>query len=124
MTIHRHTRKRPTPSDTVTLERTAALFRALADAPRLRILEVLSSGERCVSELADGPAPDGMSTVSQRLRVLHAERLVTKRRDGKHIHYALADEHVVEFVRAGIAHVTEKELSLGRRVPKEKTTPR
>lgn len=121
MTIHRHTRKPPVVSDRRTLERTAALFRALADGPRLRILEVLSSGERCVSELAEH---DGMSTVSQRLRVLHAERLVTKRRDGKHIHYALADEHVVDLVRAGIAHVSEKELSPRPRVRKKQRTPR
>ena len=124
MTIHRHTRRASVQSDSRTLERTAALFRALADAPSLRILEVISSGERCDSELADGVAPDGMSTVSQRLRVLHTERLVTKRRDGKHIYYALADDHVVDLVRAGIAHVTEKELSPPPRVRKKQRTPR
>lgn len=129
MKTHSHPhRPRIKPTDPGTLERTAALFRALADAPRLRILESLQGGERCVSELADD---EGMSTVSQRLRVLYAERLVQKRREGKHVFYALADEHVAELVAAGVAHARErispsktKELSPPMPVRKNKRSPR
>ncbi|CAN5176429.1 hypothetical protein BH09MYX1_BH09MYX1_48680 [soil metagenome] len=122
MTTHSHSSRHPKKKSTAaTLERTAALFRALADASRLHLLETLAAGERCVTELAED---EGMSTVSQRLRVLYGERLVTKRRDGKHIYYALADDHVADLVAAGIAHANEKELSLNPPVRTKKRNPR
>ncbi len=126
-----HTRRRRA-TDPATLERAAALFRALADTPRLQIVEALATGERCVSELADEGT--GMSTISARLRVLLAERLVTRRREGKHVYYALADDHVAALVAAAVAHAHErepstvtpkrKELSLPRSVRKNKRSPR
>jgi len=92
------------PVDDASLERAARLFRAIGDAPRLRILAALSQGEACVSELA---GKDDLSTVSQRLRVLRAEDIVIRRREGKHVLYALADQHVVGLVFNALAHATE-----------------
>ncbi len=86
------------------LEQAASLLRAVGDPARLAILLRLEDGERCVTELA-AESGDGMSTVSQRLRLLRSERLVTTRRDGKHIYYRLADEHVSELIRNAMTHV-------------------
>jgi DNA-binding transcriptional ArsR family regulator len=94
-------------SDASVVERAASLFRAVGDPARLRMLERLAFGECCVSELAEETG-DGMSTVSQRLKLLHAERLVSRRRDGKHIYYALSDGHVTELIRSALAHAAEK----------------
>ncbi len=88
------------------LERAAALFRAAGDVGRLKLLERLADGEWCVSELA-GAAGVGLSTVSQQLRILRAERIVTRRRAGKHIFYGLADSHIVELLRSAIDHAAE-----------------
>jgi DNA-binding transcriptional ArsR family regulator len=89
------------------VERAAALFRAVGDPNRLALLERLAlGGESCVSELAEATG-DGMSTVSQRLRILRGERLVSRRRDGKHIYYGLADAHVGELIRAALEHAAE-----------------
>lgn len=85
------------------LERAAAIFRAAGDPGRLRILHCLLCGEHCVSDLAE-ESGDGLSTVSQRLKILRAERLVSRRRDGKHIYYGLADDHVAELVRSALDH--------------------
>ncbi|MEM7447565.1 MAG: metalloregulator ArsR/SmtB family transcription factor [Myxococcota bacterium] len=85
------------------VERAAAIFRAAGDPGRLRILEQLSLGEQCVSELA-AQSGEGMSTVSQRLRLLRSEKLVIRRREGKHIFYALADEHVDALVQSALNH--------------------
>jgi ArsR family transcriptional regulator, lead/cadmium/zinc/bismuth-responsive transcriptional repressor len=93
------------PSDT-TFERAAALFRAAGDAPRLKLLELLSSGEWCVSELAEATHA-GMSTVSQQLKVLRQERLIARRRAGKHIYYSLSDDHIVALLRGALAHAEE-----------------
>jgi ArsR family transcriptional regulator, lead/cadmium/zinc/bismuth-responsive transcriptional repressor len=92
-------------SDT-SFERAAALFRAAGDLARLRLLHRLDAGECCVTELADA-SDTKLSTLSQQLRVLHAERIVKRRREGKHIYYSLADDHVRELIRAALDHASE-----------------
>jgi DNA-binding transcriptional ArsR family regulator len=87
-------------------ERAAALFRAAGDLARLRLLHKLDTGEHCVSELALA-SETKLSTLSQQLRVLHQERIVKRRRDGKHIFYSLADDHVRELIRAALQHADE-----------------
>lgn len=94
----------PPPEET--LERAAAMLRAAGDPARLRLLLRLAEGERCVSELV---AAEGgrLGTVSARLQQLHAARLVTRRRDARHIHYALADGHVARLLREIVDHAAE-----------------
>jgi ArsR family transcriptional regulator len=92
--------------DVVSLERTAQLFRAMGDAQRLRLLELLKYGERCVTEIV-AAMNEKFSTVSQRLRLLRAEGLVTRRRAGTHIFYALTDRHVAELIQNARAHADE-----------------
>jgi len=97
---------RALPVNGESLERASMLFRAMGDTARLRLLGLLAQGPACVSELA---AIEGetVSTISQRLRVLRVERLVTRRRDGKHINYALSDQHVLDLVFSAMAHASE-----------------
>jgi ArsR family transcriptional regulator len=92
---------------TAVIERAAALLKAVGDPGRLRLLERLArGGESCVSELADASG-EALSTVSQRLRLLRGEQLVTRRREGKHIYYALSDTHVKELIYAALEHAAE-----------------
>ena len=70
------------------------------------MLARLADGPCCVTELALAEG-DSLSTVSQRLRVLRAEHLLVRRREGRHITYTLADDHVIEIVRSALAHVVE-----------------
>jgi ArsR family transcriptional regulator len=101
---HQHPRRAPPrPPADAALERAAALFRAVGDVARLRLLHVLADDEWCVSELA-AQTGTKLSTLSQQLRLLHAERIVERRRDGKHVYYRLADAHVRELVGAAIEH--------------------
>jgi ArsR family transcriptional regulator, lead/cadmium/zinc/bismuth-responsive transcriptional repressor len=88
-------------------ERAARIFRAMGDVSRLRLLEQLAEGERCVTDLAATSGAE-MSTVSQQLRVLRAEDLVITRREGKHVYYALADQHVADLVSSVLAHASEE----------------
>jgi ArsR family transcriptional regulator len=88
------------------LERAAAIFRAAGDVSRLKLLYRLSDGEWCVTELAEA-AGVGLSTVSQQLRLLRAERIVARRRAGKHIFYSLADGHVSDLIQSAIDHAVE-----------------
>jgi len=52
------------------------------------------------------------TTVSQRLKLLHRERLIVRRRDGNHIYYALADRHVVDLILNALAHANERKADL------------
>ncbi len=96
----------PVTIDAEACERAAAIFRALGDPQRLRILVLLESAERCVSEVCqrlDEPMP----AISQRLRLLKSERIVRSRREGKHIYYALADDHISRLVTNAVMHAME-----------------
>lgn len=84
----------------------AELFRALADPERLRLLTQLAAGERTVTQLAEGTGA-GLPVVSQRLRVLRLEGLLTRRRDGRHQYYGLADRHVAELISNALDHAAE-----------------
>jgi ArsR family transcriptional regulator, lead/cadmium/zinc/bismuth-responsive transcriptional repressor len=88
------------------VERAARFFRALGEPSRLRLLVFLTRGEACVSEVAAAEG-DEISTVSQRLRVLRSEGLVSRRRQGKHIVYRLADQHVVDMIFNALEHAAE-----------------
>jgi DNA-binding transcriptional ArsR family regulator len=105
-TEHHKVAKGPSPYSSTAFERAAALFRAAGDVPRLRLLELLSRGEMCVTELAEN-LHEGLSTISQRLRLLRADGLLRRHREGKHIYYALADEHVSRMLHDALVHASE-----------------
>jgi ArsR family transcriptional regulator, arsenate/arsenite/antimonite-responsive transcriptional repressor len=68
----------------------AMRFRALGDETRLRIIEQLVSGERSVSDLMVR-LDLGQSLMSHHLRILRESGLVSDRRDGRWIHYSIAE---------------------------------
>jgi len=68
----------------------ATLCKALSDPVRLRVLALIADGEVCVCHLHESlglPQP----TVSRHLAYLRRAGLVSTRRDGLWIHYALAE---------------------------------
>ena len=50
---------------------------------------------------------ESITTISQRLRVLRADNIVRRTRGGKHMIYALADQHMLNLVSDGLAHAAE-----------------
>jgi ArsR family transcriptional regulator len=89
------------------LDDASAMFRALGERSRLQLLTRLTTGEACVSELAE-LEDEKLTTVSARLKTLHAAGLVKRRREAKHIYYALSDTHVLRLVRNALEHASEK----------------
>jgi ArsR family transcriptional regulator len=69
-------------------------FRALGDETRLRILEMLVSGESSVSELTTRVAI-GQSLMSHHLRILREAGLVIDRRNGRWVYYAIVEPALV-----------------------------
>lgn len=68
----------------------ALRFRALGDETRLRLLEILATGERTVADLMDALGL-GQSLVSHHLRALRESGLVTARREGRWAYYAISE---------------------------------
>lgn len=86
------------PIDLDTLRRSAdsacRLMKVLSNPDRLLLLCQLSQGERSVGELEE-LLDIRQPTLSQQLSVLRAEGLVTTRRDGKYIYYAVANQKIL-----------------------------
>lgn len=75
----------------------ADLFKALAHPARVRALEVLSEGERTVGDLQPLVGIES-SHLSQQLAVLRRAGLVTTRKDGNSVIYALRDPLVADLL--------------------------
>ena len=85
-----------TPDDT-DVEATRAVFKALSNEYRIRILEALRDGELCACEIQVVLyAPQ--STVASHLRELKDAGLVNTRRQGKWTYYRIGDTAVLQLL--------------------------
>jgi ArsR family transcriptional regulator len=73
------------------LETAIRLFRALGDETRLRLIDRLREGEQCVCDLTD-ELEAGQSRLSFHLKTLKDAGVVTDRRQGRWVYYALNPE--------------------------------
>ena len=85
----------------------AEIYRALGDPTRVKIIDELLHQELCTSDLAEIV---GLSepAVSQHLRLLRAQRVVTSHRHGQRVFYALDDDHVRDLLSLTMAHVRDR----------------
>ncbi|MEX5219661.1 MAG: metalloregulator ArsR/SmtB family transcription factor [Nitrospira sp.] len=75
--------------------RLVAIFHALSDKTRLRIIACLKDGEQCVCDLTE-MFKTGQSRLSFHLRVLKEAGLVRDRPEGRWIYYTLNEETLEE----------------------------
>src|SRR6188474_297288 len=73
----------------------AEVAKALASGRRVEIVDVLAQGPRSVDEVAD-EIDQSVANTSHHLRAMARAGLVTTRRDGTRIFYALASDRVAE----------------------------
>jgi len=90
--------------DDQTVARLAETFKALSDPTRLRLIAALREAEVCVGDLARALGLE-QSAVSHQLRLLRALQIVRARKVGRHVYYALDDDHVRGLFAQGIDHV-------------------
>src|SRR3990170_3301465 len=81
------------------------LFKALADATRLRILGLLLTGEVCVCDIHES-LRIAQPKASRHLAYLRRAGLVATRREGLWVHYRLAapDDRVLKMIFEAIGH--------------------
>jgi DNA-binding transcriptional ArsR family regulator len=92
--------------DEATARDLAAVFSALGDPTRARIVSCLLQDELCTCDLAE-LTDITESAVSQHLRILRALRLVKSRRAGKQVFHSLDDAHVALLIYVGLSHLRE-----------------
>jgi len=88
------------------IDRLEAVFKALADTTRLRIVGLLLAGEVCVCDIHQTLAIP-QSKASRHLAYLRKAGLVQVRRDGLWMHYRLADlaDPVIAAMASAVSHV-------------------
>jgi ArsR family transcriptional regulator, arsenate/arsenite/antimonite-responsive transcriptional repressor len=74
--------------DAPSLDHVHAPLSALGDLNRLRIFMLLKQGERCVCDIETGVRLS-QNLVSHHLRVLREAGLISSRRDGRWVYYAI-----------------------------------
>ncbi|WP_293984050.1 helix-turn-helix transcriptional regulator [uncultured Clostridium sp.] len=72
-------------------EANAKVFKAFCDEKRLRILEMLQSGEKCACHLLD-KMDIGQSTLSHHMKILCESGVVQGRKEGKWTYYSISSE--------------------------------
>ena len=82
-------------------------FRVFGDSTRIKLLLCLDCSEMCVCDLANAL---GMtkSAVSHQLKILRQNALVSIRKSGKNVFYALADDHVRDIIEKALEHINER----------------
>jgi DNA-binding transcriptional ArsR family regulator len=79
------------------LELKAEVLKALAQPTRLKILELLRKGERCICEIV--PAINGeQSNISRHISLMQKSHLVTTRKDGVKVMVKVRDPKIFEIL--------------------------
>jgi len=79
------------------LELKAEILKALAQPTRLKILELLRHGERCICEIV--PAINGeQSNISRHISLMQRNHLVTTRKDGVKVMVSVKDPEIFKIL--------------------------
>ncbi len=87
-------------------------YKIFADSTRLRILDYLLEGEKCVSEISD-KLEISQSATSHQLKTLRNSNLVKAQKEGQTVKYSITDDHIKIILQYGLEHIKEKNHSNG-----------
>ena len=73
--------------------KTALIFKAFCDENRIRILKMLTSGEKCACKILD-ELNVTQPTLSHHMKILCDSGIVVARKEGKWMHYSISSEGV------------------------------
>ena len=73
------------------------IFKALADPTRLKILDCVRKGEKCICEIIPHTGKS-QPTVSQHLKILKIAGLVNERKDGAKIMISVAHPKIYDVI--------------------------
>lgn len=76
-------------------KRTATVFKAFCDENRIRILDMLSTGEKCACRLLE-EIDVTQPTLSHHMKILCDSGIVVGRKEGKWTHYSISQKGIDE----------------------------
>lgn len=97
------------PHRAIATHELARLLNTLAHRHRILIIEELRGGEQDVSSLQKAVGASA-SSVSQHLKLLRAQHLVSERREGRRVYYSLVDGNLARWLAEGLRFV-ESEIA-------------
>ncbi|TVP65331.1 MAG: transcriptional regulator [Leptolyngbya sp. LCM1.Bin17] len=83
------------PVSVEVVQQVAEYFSVLSEPMRLRILNLLRGGEKCVQELVDA-TQTSQANVSKHLKVMLQAGILSRRTEGTSAYYSVADELIFE----------------------------
>ena len=92
------------------LERVARHFKLLGEPVRLKILQAVCRGPRTVTQIV-AAASATQANVSKHLALLAAAGILTRKKDGQRVYYALKDQLTLELCELVHAHAGGKSAS-------------
>ena len=94
--------------DEKVLELKAEVLKALAQPTRLKILDLLRTGEKCICEIV--PAINGeQSNISRHISLMQKSHLVTTRKDGVKVMVKVSDPKIFEILDS-ISFLLKKQM--------------
>lgn len=93
------------------VEYLSAIFKALGDPTRLKIIYLLSQHSLCVTDISE-ILNMNQSSISHQLSILRNLGLVRINKNGKFSEYYLDDHHVVTLFKQGYEHASHKKKGL------------
>lgn len=76
-------------------KKTATIFKAFCDENRIRILDMLSTGEKCACRLLE-EIDVTQPTLSHHMKILCDSGIVVGRKEGKWTHYSISQKGIAE----------------------------
>lgn len=76
-------------------KKTATIFRAFCDENRIRILDMLRTGEKCACRLLE-EIDVTQPTLSHHMKILCDSGIVVGRKEGKWTHYSISQKGIEE----------------------------
>ena len=73
------------------------VFKALADATRIKILESIRDGERCICEIIPYTGKS-QPNVSQHIKVMKHARIIDERKDGNRIIIKVSKKEIFDII--------------------------
>ena len=94
-------------AEDIVIKLTAELFKTLGHPVRIKILQMLTKGERCVCEIMENIDIE-QSNLSQHLGVLKKQGLIDSRKDGQRVIYWIAYPSVKQLIEAAEQTLSEQ----------------
>ena len=85
----------------------AGYFSVLSESSRLRIMYAICGGEKSVSEVL-ALCGSSQANISRQLTALHKAGIVSRRKEGVTVYYAIADEATVEMCQLICAKIAQE----------------